>query len=112
MSFAPWYSPKRINVTKDRDLNRQDNFCGGEDVTDLGEKNSDIHVSGRLLKSELSSFKNSLGSSETFDLTTEGFNGEVRVGGGEYEGPIGKDAETREFFFSYSLDLVSTGKDE
>lgn len=110
--FGPHYAPKRLSVSKERELNRQENFCGGEDVTDLGSKNRDIHVSGVLREDELVAFESLLDSKSVLDLTTHGWGGEVRVKSGEYEGPIGKDSQTRGYLFGYSLDLVSTGRDE
>jgi hypothetical protein len=111
-TFEPFYAPKRISVTKERDLNRQGNFCGGEDVTDMGSKNRAFHVSGRFLESELSRFEVLLDHTEPLDVATPGWGGEVMISEGEYEGPLGIDPRTREYFFKYSLDVVSTGKDE
>jgi len=109
LSFGPHYVPTRISVTKERELDRQGNFCGGEDVTDLGSKNRDIHVSGIVLEVELETFETLLDNEGTFDLITSGWSGEVRVAGGEYEGPVGFDGSTRQHLFKYSIDLVSTG---
>lgn len=110
--FGPYYAPKRISVTKERELNRQENFCGGEDVTDLGSKNREIHVSGVLREEELLVFESVMDTDAALDLTTHGWGGQVRVKSAEYEGPIGRDSQTREYLFGYSLDLVSTGRDE
>lgn len=112
VQFGPYYAPKRISVTKERELNRQGNFCGGEDVTDLGSKNRELHISGRLLENELIAFESLLDNDRALDLTTPGWGGQIMVKGGEYEGPVGRDARTGEFFFQYSLDIVSTGRDE
>jgi hypothetical protein len=110
--FGPFYAPKRISVTKDRDLNRQENFCGGEDVTDLGSKNRELHFAGKLLGNELLAFEALLDNDEPLDLTTPGWGGQIMVSGGEYEGPEGVDPRTGANFFTYSLDVVSTGRDE
>lgn len=112
ITFAPFYAPERIAVTKERELNREGNFCGGEDVTDLGAKNRDIHLSGMLLESELETYEALLDNDKPLDLTTPGWSGEVMVAGGEYEGPVGRDPRNGLYFFKYSLDLVSTGRDE
>lgn len=112
ITFGPFYSPKRISVSKERELNRQETFCGGEDVTDLGSKNREIHIAGRLLESELEAFEGLLDNNEPLDMTTPGWTGEIMVKSGEYEGPVGRDSRTREYFFQYSLDVVSTGRDE
>jgi hypothetical protein len=112
VQFGPFYAPSRLSVSKERDLSRQGNFCGGEDVTDLGGKNRDVHVSGRILASEVYAFEALLDNDDPLDLTTAGWSGEVMVKGGEYEGPVGTDPVRKEYFFTYSLDLVSTGIDE
>ena len=112
VTFGPYYSPGRISVTKSRNLNRQKNFCGGEDVTDLGSKNREIHVAGFLLETELDAFGSLLDNDEELDLTTPGWSGEVMVKEGEYEGPVAMDNRTREQLYKYSLDVVSTGRDE
>jgi hypothetical protein len=112
LSFGPFYAPNRLSVSKERELNRQETFCGGEDVTDMGSKNREIHVAGALLEYELAAFEALLDSADALDLTTQGWSGEVRVDGGEYEGPVGRDGRTQEYLFKYSLDLVSTGRDE
>lgn len=111
-TFEPFYAPARISISKERDLNRQGNFCGGEDVTDMGSKNRALHVSGKFLESELSRFEVLLDHSEALDVATPGWGGEVMVEAGEYEGPLGVDPRTREHFFKYSLDIISTGTDE
>jgi hypothetical protein len=111
-TFEPFYAPKRISVSKERDLNRQGNFCGGEDVTDMGSKNRVLHVSGKFLESELSRFETLLDNTDTLKISTPGWGGRVMVEAGEYEGPLGVDPRRREHFFKYSLDLVSTGESE
>ena len=120
LTFGPKYSPKRISVTKKREVNRQENFCGGEDVTDLGSKNREIHVSGIILGKELPTFGDLLDLSEPLTLTMTSWTGEVQVLEGEHEGPVGLDyqqsvgvnSEKRDYLYKYSLDLVSTGLDE
>lgn len=111
-TFEPFYAPDRMSVSKERDLNRQGNFCGGEDVTDMGSKNRALHVSGKFLESELSRFEVLLDNTEPLTVATPGWEGEVMVEAGEYEGPLGVDPRKREHFFKYSLDLVSTGESE
>jgi hypothetical protein len=113
-TFEPFYAPKRISISKERELNRQGNFCGGEDVTDMGSKNRAIHISGRFLESELTRFEVLLDHPDPLDLSVPGWSdgGQVMISEGEYEGPLGVDPRKGEHFFKYSLDLVSTGRDE
>jgi hypothetical protein len=111
-TFEPFYAPKRISVSKERELNRQGNFCGGEDVTDMGSKNRAIHVSGKFLESELSRFEVLLDNTEPLTVVTPGWEGKIMVSEGEYEGPLGLDPRRGEHFFKYSIDLVSTGESE
>ncbi|SEL17396.1 hypothetical protein [Haloferax larsenii] len=110
--FAPFFAPQRIRNGKERNLSRESNFCGGEDVTDLGSKNRDIHVSGLILRSEIRSFDNIVDSNDPLTLVLDGWSGEVRVAGGEWEGPVGYEPQRRERLFKYSFDFVSTGLDE
>ena len=110
--FAPFFAPTRISNQKERNLNREKNFCGGEDVTDLGAKNRDIHVSGVIRQSEIASFDIIVEESGVLDLVTDGWSGEVRVAGGEWEGPVALDPQSREKLYKYSFDFVSTGFNE
>lgn len=112
VTFGPYYAPERLSVTKKRNLNRQENFCGGEDITDLGAKNRSAHVAGLILETELSAFNGVLDNDQAINMTTHGWSGQVMVKEGEYEGPVGRDAETGEYLYKYSLDVVSTGLDE
>jgi hypothetical protein len=111
-SFQPFYVPERRPVSKERNLNRKENWCGGEDVNDWGAKNREIHVSGLLLDSELDTFNAVLDSGETFDLVMPAWSGEVNVLAGELDGPVAVDARKKEYLYQYTLDLVSTGRDE
>lgn len=110
--FAPFFSPNRIQNTKERNLDRKENFCGREDVTDLGSKNRDIHVSGLIKESEIFAFDTIVESNDALTLVLDGWSGEVRVAGGEWEGPAALDPQSRERLFKYSFDFVSTGLDE
>lgn len=110
--FAPRYVPNRFSVSKERNLDRSENFCGGEDVEDLGSKNREFHISGRILQRELVAFNNVLDTNEPFDMISPGWSGEIRVIDGEFDGPRGHDPATNEFLYQYSLNVVSTGVDE
>lgn len=112
VDFAPHYIPKRFSFGKERNIDRTENFCGNEDVSDLGSKNREIHISGLIRKGELQAFNNLLDATEAVELVSPGWSGEVRVLDGEFEGPSYTDPMTRQYLYKYSMNLVSTGKDE
>lgn len=111
-SFTPHYIPRRFSFSKNREINRTENFCGGEDIEDLGSKNREIHISGLIRRSEVGAFNNLMDGSEPLDLISPGWSGEVRVVDGEYEGPKSTDPMNGENLYQFTLNLVSTGKDE
>lgn len=110
--FAPFFAPSRIENSKERNLDRKENFCGGEDVSDIGSKNREIHVSGILRQSEIDAFDEIVENSDKLDLVTGGWSGEVQVAAGDWEGPIAVDPQSGETLYNYSFDFVSTGYDE
>lgn len=112
VTFAPTYVPNRFRVKKSRNLDRQENFCGREDVSDLGAKNRELHISGYMREPEIDAFDDVVDASEPFNLVTPGWVGEIRIGDGEYEGPNKIDPRTGDSLYKYTLDVVSTGKDE
>lgn len=112
VNFAPFYVPNRFRIKKSRNLDRQENFCGREDVTDLGAKNREVHISGYMREPEIAAFTDIIDASVSLNLVTPGWVGEIRVSDGEYEGPNLIDPHTGDDLYKYTLDLVSTGKDE
>lgn len=110
--FAPDVYPETLRVTKERSLNRRDNFCGGEDVTDQGPKNKEIHISGYLKEERKDDIWNISDYAQKLDLTSPTWSGEVRVETAELDGPLGLNPESQQRYWKYTLDLVSTGKDE
>lgn len=110
--FSPTYLPKTIRVTKERNLNRKESFCKGEDVTDTGAKNRDIHVAGKLVGGEKDRLNILADSDEVYTLSCPAWTGDVRVSKAEYEGPVAHDSKTGKFVYEFSMDLVSTGRDE
>lgn len=107
--FSPKHSPERIQVSRERNLDRTQNFCKGEDVSDNGTENREIHISGRMLGPEKDRFDQLLNADVTIDMTSATWSGEVRVASGEYEGPTGWHPPTGYYYYDYRLDLVSTG---
>lgn len=111
-SFRPVLYPERIQVTKEREIDRQKNFCSEEDATDNGSKNRDIHVNGPVTNNQLDAL-NTLGEvGEPYTLVTATWSGEVLVSTIEIEGPTGWWPQRGTMLWEYRIDLVSTGKDE
>lgn len=110
--FAPQLFPETIRVRKQRELNRTQGFCKGEDVVDEGTKNREVHVTGRLRGFEIEAFHDLLDAGEPMELTSSTWSGEVYVKEGEVEGPDGYFPRDNELYWTYTLDLVSTGLDE
>jgi len=110
--IAPFYVPQRFEMGKERNLDKEEQFCDGEDVTDMGGKNREIHVSGILLDSETDAFNDLLDSGEKHELIMPAWSGEVLVEDGNVDGPRGTDSTTREWLYRFTLNLVSTGLDE
>lgn len=112
VTFGPRFFPDRIQVTKERELDRTSNFCKGEDVADKGAKNREIHVNGRLIGQERRALDRVADSPEVFTMSSTTWSGEVRVSTVEYEGPQGYHPPSDSLIWEYTLDLVSTGRDE
>lgn len=110
--FAPKYYPERYRVRKQRELDRSSGFCKAEDVSDTGSKNREIHISGIMLDYERYAFDDLLDSGNTFDMVSDVKTMEVYVAEGEYDGPYGYDPHAGVKQWEYSLDVVSSGRDE
>jgi len=110
--FAPRYYPERVRVRKQRELDRSSGFCKGEDVTDQGSKNREFHITGPLRHNETRVFDAVIDSGDPFDMITDAGTYEVLVSEGEYDGPQGVDGPSRQLLWTYTIDLVSTGRDE
>jgi len=111
-SFVPQWVPRRFVWNKERNLDREENFCGHEDVSDLGAKNREIRVTGPMKESLIDEFNAVLDSNEPFVLVSPAWDGEVRVRDGEIEGPTSSDPHSGEDIYKFILNLVSTGKNE
>lgn len=113
--FAPEYYPKRLTQTTNNSLKRDNNQCGGEDVTLDNTKNSEFHVTGIVLAKNLSELRNLSNYQGRVDLLSPiAGNGGVecvmkKIEIGEI---VGWDSFENQWQFSYTLDLVSTGTDE
>ena len=111
--FAPFFFPDRVQVTKQREKQRQSGFCGGENVSDQGSKNRDIHVTGKASgEFERQALDNLADYGGALDLSSSAWSGEVQVKEVEYEGPTGWHPPTSNLYWDYRIDLISTGRDE
>lgn len=111
--FVPVIYPETLRVRKQRNLDRQENFCGGEDVSDTGSKNRDVHIVGVIRGRDVVEDLNEIADAEVaFEMSSATWSGEIRIKELEIEGPDGYYPPTHEMYWQYTLDAVSTGLDE
>lgn len=112
-TFVPTLHPGTIRVRKQRNLNRQKGFCGGENISDNGSKNRDIHITGRVIGENERDTAMALGdTSKPVTMSSATWSGEVRIKEVEIEGPTGWYPPREAMFWEYTIDVVSTGRDE
>lgn len=114
-SFAPTYYPDSFVQNKDREVERDGKQCGGESVTIKNVKNREFHVKGALLAWEIPVFQRLLEHDGTVDLIsplTPSGGMECKIKDTELGDLDGYDPIERAWRFEYSIDLVSTGRDE
>lgn len=109
--FVPRYSPE-VRVTKARNLQSQQDLCEGEYMYDLGGKNREIHVTGYVHVRDFPTFNGMLEAGEPMEMVSEKWTGEVLVKRGRLEGAYMWDGYEDDWLSNFSLDLVSTGRDE
>lgn len=109
ITFTPVYFPENFRARKSRELDRKQNFCKGEDVSDSGAKNWEIHVNGIMLQEAVAVFRDLAESGQTMDLSATGWSGEIYISDAEYEGPTGWDPQHDQWQFEYTIDAVATG---
>lgn len=107
--FEPTYYPERVKPSKERNIDREDGLCEGEEVNDNGGKNHDLHVRGFLLESEKSDFWDVLDAGNEFELVSMPWSGFVYIKSGDLEGPKGVDNQEREWVYEYTIKLVASG---
>ena len=111
-TFIPDYYPNRVKVTKQRDLVREKGICRAEYVKDVGTKNREIHATGYVTTQNLQDFHDMCDFGQRADLITMQWQGEVLLDQSDIEGPVGVDVQSGHFMYEYTLDFVSTGRDE
>lgn len=114
-SFIPEFYPDDFTQMKKRELTRYGGNCGGESVSIKAVKNREIHVSGVMLEGEVKIFNKLVdynGTVEIYSPLIPNGGMECFIKKGELGNQSGWDPHTRQWMFEYTLDLVSTGKDE
>lgn len=111
-AFTPAIYPERVQMTKERNLDRSQNYCKGEDVSDNGAKNADIHINGVMTRNGIDSLNEIGNNSDEYTLVSATWSGEVLVSTIEIEGPTGWWPEQNTMLWEYRIDVVSTGTDE
>lgn len=111
--FIPSFFPENVRMRKQRELDRQRGFCGGENVSDTGSKNVEIHVQGKMLgEVEKDQLRTVGGLGKKVEIVSTTWSGEAYIKELEIEGPVGWHPPRSEFLFEYTLDFVSTGVDD
>ncbi len=113
--FSPEFYPDRFNKVMEKELNRDGQQCRGEDVSIKSFKNPDIHATGVCFARQVSVVEALHEHEGKVDLYTpispqggiEAFVKKAEIG--EING---WNPHQNEWMFDYTLDFVSTGKDE
>lgn len=114
-TFIPEYYPDDFTQMKKKELTRYGGKCGGESVSIKSIKNREFHVTGVLLEGEINIFQGLLDHEDEVDLLsplTPSGGMECFLKKGELGNQVGWDPHNRQWMFKFTLDLVSTGRDE
>lgn len=110
--FAPRYYPNEVEVTKARNLKKEQSMCEGEYVYDVGGKNRTINVRGYVLGDNLPAMNDILESGRPMELIAMNWSGEVLIEEGATVGPEMYDGGEDSWLYEYTLKAVSTARDE
>lgn len=114
-SFVPEFYPKSFTQVKKKKLDRYGGKCDGESVSIKEVKNREFNASGLILQGEVSIFQALSDISSEVDLIspkTERGGMECFIKQAELGKQAGWNPHHRQWMFEYTLDLVSTGRDE
>jgi hypothetical protein len=115
-SFDPEHYPSDFTQMKKKELRRFGGNCNGESVSIKKIKNREFNISGLVLRGELNLFHAISDMEERVDLISpllpNDSGMECYVKQGELGNEEGWDPNNRQRAFNYTLDLVSTGRDE
>jgi hypothetical protein len=120
-AFEPYFYPERIEVVRDKELERVGADCDGERVNIKNLKNAEIHITGIATRSKHMVIDAMSQSTKKFDLITNVMKGggmevyikKVKFGDMEqYVRSENVSGLNNNHVGSYTIDLVSTGLDE
>jgi hypothetical protein len=114
-SFVPEFYPGNFTQTKKKELHRYGGSCGTESVSIKTVKNREYHVSGVILREEVPTVQQLLDIEAPVDILspiTPNGGMECFIKSGEIGNKQGWDPHSQQWMFKYTLDLVSTGRDE
>jgi len=113
--FIPRYYPERFNVKTGKELERTASDCAGQRVSIDELKNSEIHITGKAVADKLNALDEVAHTTEPVEVISPVFvtgGMEAYVKSSE-RGEIDKyDRFVDGWLVNYTIDLVSTGKDE
>lgn len=115
--FHPLYYPSRFTITTEKELSRTSANCEGERVSVKKLKNSEIHITGRVHSSDMEALNALSESVQPVEVNTPALADgamEAYVKSAERGDVVAYDAfpKAEEWMFEYTIDLVSTGRDE
>lgn len=114
-TFVPEFYPDSFTQMKKKELDRYGGNCNGESVSIKSIKNRELHATGVILQGEAATFRSLQDINSKVDLisplTSDG-GMECYVKKAELGEQKGWDPHTRQWMFEYTIDLVSTGRDE
>ena len=113
--FLPRYYPERFNVTTAKKLERTAADCAGQRVSIDELKNSELHVTGQLLAQNLDSLDEIAHTTEAVEVISPVFvtGGIEAIVKSVERGEIARyDNFADDWLIKYTIDLVSTGRDE
>lgn len=114
-SFIPEFYPDSFTQMKKKELERYGGKCNGESVSIKSIKNRELHATGVILEGEVEIFRalQDIGSKVDLisPLTSDG-GMECYIKQAELGEQKGWDPHNQQWMFEYTVDLVSTGRDE
>lgn len=114
-SFIPEFYPDSFTQMKKKELDRYGGKCNGESVSIKSIKNRELHATGVILQGEVEIFRALQDINSKVDLisplTSDG-GMECYVKKAELGEQKGWDPHHQQWMFEYTVDLVSTGRDE
>jgi len=117
VTFVPAYYPSRMSITTEKEFEKISSGCEGQEIDIKTLKNSTLHISGKVHAKDMGNINRLSQVTEPVDVLTpilEGGGMEFHLESAERGQLIGYDAfpAFEDWMFEYTLDLLSTGKDE